>query len=133
MLMCPDIFWAQNSKSSWGASRSGRPLEAQVIAVWIGDIQLLHAIRSNDWLLYSKALGTKMIVRAFDMRASKVPASVVVCSCTVCIGNGWALVGFIGGIEHQFDADHPQQRPIELFARSRGAYNFEAKNVPVKM
>jgi hypothetical protein len=111
----------------------GGPLEAQTVAVGIGDVQLLHAVRRDGRLFYTEAMGAEMPVSAVQIFATEEETSVVMRGYTSRIGGGWALVLFVGGVEHYFHAIQLEERPTEVVAGARCGDKFEAENVAVEM
>src|SRR6266567_4776627 len=110
------------------------PLEAENVAIRIGEIQLLHAVKRDLWLLCGDPLSPEVGVSSVYVRTSKVDGGVLVGGDTRGIGNRRSLAVIVGRIQHEFRAIQPKQYPIEPRRRlSICADNFEAQSVTVEL
>ena len=65
-----------------------RPLEADLVTVGIGQIQLLHAVRRDFWFFGGDALCAEVGVRGIYVRAAEVEDDVLVDGDTRGVGVG---------------------------------------------
>jgi len=108
-------------------------LEAQAVAIGIGDVQLLHAVRRDGWLFRAEAMRAEMSISAVQIFATDKETCIVMRGYASGIGGGWPLVLFVRSVEHYFHAIKFEERPIEVVAGARCGDKFEAEYVAVEM
>src|ERR1700737_1861334 len=93
------------------------PLEAEKVAIGIGEIQLLHAIRRDLWLLHVYPQSPQVGVGPIYVGTSEVDYDVLVGANTRGIGDQRAPSFIVRCVQHEFHAIQPEQYPIELRRR----------------
>src|ERR1700730_3400037 len=110
------------------------PLEAEKVAIGIGEIQLLHAIRRDPGLLHLYPHSQQVGVGPIYVGTSKVDYDVLVGTNTRGIGSRRALVLIVRCVQHEFRTIQPEQYPIELRRRLPVcADDFEAQSLAVEL
>src|ERR1700730_6051668 len=110
------------------------PLEAEEVAIGIGEIQLLHAVRRDFWLLRGYPHFPQVGVGSIYVGTSEIDCSVLVSCNTHGIRNRRALALVVRCVQHEFRAIPPEQYPVELRRRLPiCADDFEAQPVAVEL
>src|SRR5215469_12149308 len=100
---------------SLGTGRSlGAPLETENVAIGIGEIQLLHAIRRDPGLLSADSLYPQVGVGTIYVGTSEIDCRVLVGGDTRGIGSRRALHLVVRCVQHEFRAIQPEQYPTEV-------------------
>src|SRR5258708_24489858 len=110
------------------------PLEAEKAAIRIGEIQLLHTIRRDLWLLRVDPHSPQVDGGAIYVRTSEVDCGILVGANTRGIGSRWAFAFIVRCVQHEFRAIQTEQHPIEMRRRLPVcADDFEAQSLTVEL
>lgn len=108
------------------------PLEAESVAVRIGERQLLHAVRRDFRLSQIDALFTQLFVCGVQVFAAEKQAGISVAGNPRRIGHRGAPIFLVRGIEHDLGAIQPEPGPTTIVPRIRGGPDFESQHIAVE-